>query len=205
MQKNLAKKKSENATNAILKKFGYKKKKFKDFHKALIRIKPSTVQGGGVGVFAVRDLKPNTIVGDVKYMSDDLFLPWDEFKKIDKESQEVILTHCIGTVDGFFAPADINHIPLSWHINHKCDNNIGFDSKGNFITIKKIRKGEELFYDYGLSISDPKYKMKCNCGSKNCRKFVTGNDWKDPEFRKKKYKYMLSELKEYIHLIEKSK
>ena len=66
MQKNLARKKSESATNAILKEFGYKKKKYKDFHKALIRIKPSTVPGGGVGVFAVRDLKPNTIIGDVK-------------------------------------------------------------------------------------------------------------------------------------------
>lgn len=195
--------KTERSMDIIFKKFGYKKKKYNDFHKALIRIKPSTVPGGGVGVFAVRDLKPNTIVGDVKYMSDDLFFPWDEFKKIDKESQGVILTHCIGTVDGFFGPADINHIPLSWHINHKCDNNVGFDPKGNFITIKKIKKGEELFYDYGLSISDPKYKMKCNCGSKNCRKVVTGNDWKEPKYRKKKSKYMLSELKEYIRLTTK--
>lgn len=205
MKKNVTKRKKERPIDIIIKKFGYKKSKYKDFKKALIRIKPSTVPGAGVGVFAVRDLNPNTIVGDVKYMNDNLFFSWDEFKKIDKESQKVIKTHCIGTIDGFFAPADINHIPLSWHINHKCDNNVGFDLKGNFITIKKIKKNEELFYDYGLSISDPKYKMKCNCGSANCRKFVTGNDWKNPEFRKKKYKYMLSELKEYIRLAEKSK
>jgi len=205
MKNSVKKRKNEKLVDVIIKKFGYKKSRYKEFKKALIRIKPSTVLGGGVGVFAVRDLKPNTIVGDVGYMNDNLFFSWDEFKKIDKESQEVIKTHCIGTVDGFFAPVDINHIPLSWHINHKCDNNVGFDSRGNFITIKKIKKNEELFYDYGLSISNPKYRMKCNCGSANCRKIITGNDWKNPEFREVKYKYMLPELKEYICLIKKSK
>ncbi len=205
MNKRTQKKENKESMDMIIDKFDYKKSSYKKFKKALISIKSSTVPNGGVGVFAVRDLKPGTIVGDIKYMNDDLFFSWDEFKKIDKESQEVIKTHCIGTPSGFYAPIDINYIPLCWHINHRCDNNVGFDSRGSFITIKKIKKNEELFYDYGLSVSDPRYKMKCNCGSPNCRKIITGNDWKDSEFRKKKYKYMLPELKEYVRLLEKSK
>lgn len=191
-------KSERNPLDTILKKYGYHRSSFRKFKKALIRIKPSTIPNSGVGVFAVRDLEIGTIVGDVKLMCENLFFSWEEFKKIDKESQEVILSHCVGTPDGFYAPIDINHIPISWHINHKCDCNIGFDALGNFIVIKRIKKDRELFYDYGLSVCDPEFRMVCNCGNRKCRRIVTGNDWKNPSFRKEKFKYMAPELKEYV-------
>jgi uncharacterized protein len=79
-------------------------------------------------------------------------------------------------------------------MNHSCNYNVGFDKVGNFVTARNIKQGEELLLDYGLFFSDPKFKMKCMCGSKNCRKFITGNDWKDKKFRDKNKKYFLREL-----------
>lgn len=58
------------------------------------------------------------------------------------------------------------------------------------VLIKNVRKGEELTHDYGFSITDPEYKLRCRCGSKKCRKFITGNDWKDSDFFRKNKKYM---------------
>jgi hypothetical protein len=37
--------------------------------------------------------------------------------------------------------------------------------------------------------------MNCVCGSTNCRRMITGNDWKDPVFRKDNKNYMLPSLR----------
>jgi len=31
-----------------------------------------------------------------------------------------------------------------------------------------------------MVICDPDFRMECRCGRRNCRKMVTGNDWKEP-------------------------
>jgi uncharacterized protein len=171
---------------------------YKKFNKALIRIKPSGIVKGQVGVFAVRNLTKGTIIGDVRFLNEDLFFTWDEYKKIDHKSKALIKDFCITTQEGIYGPRDINYISIPWHINHCCDGNVGFDAKGNFITIKNMKEGQELCFDYGLCYSDPNYTLICNCGAKNCRKKITGNDWKNTAYRKKNYKYMTPELKELI-------
>ena len=37
--------------------------------------------------------------------------------------------------------------------------------------------------------------MKCNCSNSNCRKIITGNDWKNLEFRKNNLMSMLPALR----------
>ena len=62
-------------------------------------------------------------------------------------------------------------------INHACEPNCEADEVDGRIFIKSLRAlkpGEELFYDYGLIIDDrytPKLKKQyeCRCGSKRCR------------------------------------
>ena len=62
-------------------------------------------------------------------------------------------------------------------INHSCQPNCEADEEGGRVfikTLRNIKPGEELFYDYGLII-DAKYTKKlkaeypCWCGSKSCR------------------------------------
>lgn len=62
--------------------------------------------------------------------------------------------------------------PLS-HINHSCDPNIGIKGKIMFYALKDIKAGEELTFDYSTSDEEIEWQMKCNCGSKKCRKYMT--------------------------------
>jgi SET domain-containing protein len=62
-------------------------------------------------------------------------------------------------------------------INHACNPNCEADETMGRVFIKALRAlkpGEELFYDYGLSIDAPytrkvKKEYECRCGAKNCR------------------------------------
>jgi SET domain-containing protein len=62
-------------------------------------------------------------------------------------------------------------------INHACEPNCEADEVDGRVFIKalrKIRPGEELFYDYGLMLDErqtPKVKkqFECRCGSRRCR------------------------------------
>jgi len=55
-------------------------------------------------------------------------------------------------------------------VNHSCDPNAEMKTLRNHIwviTLRKIRRGEELFFDYAF---DPKgMQLKCHCGSPKCR------------------------------------
>jgi hypothetical protein len=178
-------------------KFNYQIANYKNFKKILIKIKPSK-RFGGIGVFAVRKLKAGTIIGNLDLLGEDLFYAWKDFKKIDKKSQKIINDFCVSSDQGFYSPKDLNYLSIPWHMNHCCDGNVGFDSIGNFITIKNVKEGNELCYDYGLVFTNSNYKLKCICKSKNCRKIITGNDWKNEKFRRKNIKYIFPEQKNLI-------
>ncbi len=121
---------------------------------------------------------------------------WDEYAELDKPTKRMIDKYCASSEEGFWGPDDINYLSMPWHMNHSCSGNVGFDAESNFITIRSVRAGEELFCDYGLMITNPHFKLKCKCGSENCRKIITGNDWKDPAYRKKYEHVMAPELRD---------
>lgn len=185
----------ENNTN--VRHFEYENSKAGDFRKSLIRIKPSKIIDG-VGLFAVRDLKKGTIIAEADLLNEELFFSWDEFEKIDNESKKMIKDFCAESEDGFYAPRDINYISLPWHMNHCCDGNAGCDDQGNFVTIRDVKRDEELCYDYGFVKTNPKFRLECKCGSLNCRGIITGNDWKDSEYIKKNLIYMSPEVREVL-------
>ena len=62
--------------------------------------------------------------------------------------------------------------PLS-HINHSCDPNMGLKGKIMFYALRDIAANEELLFDYSTSEEEIDWKMKCKCGSKKCRKYMT--------------------------------
>lgn len=181
----------------IVDRYGYEVADHKAFDKALIRIRRSK-RFGGIGVFAVRDLRKGTTIAEADLMGEDRYYSWSSFDKIDKASRKIIKDFCAQTKTGFFAPSNINYISIPWHMNHCCNGNVGCDKHGNFIAIKNIKKNRELCYDYALVTCNPRFKLVCKCGSKKCRGVITGNDWKDPKYRKKKFSHMSPEVKDYI-------
>jgi hypothetical protein len=164
--------------------------------KVLFEIRPSTIDG--VGVFATRNIAKYSVIAEGVHANDYSYLIlWDEFKNMDPLTKKKILDFCIGSPEGFIPPEnnDFNKLSIEWYFNHSCNGNIGFNENGDFLAIRKIIADEEIAYDYGLAESNPRFIMKCKCGSNNCRCTITGNDWKDQKFRKKNIKIMLPRLR----------
>ena len=73
------------------------------------------------------------------------------------------------------------------YINHSCNPNCEVEITKNkiwIVSIKNIKKGEELSYDYGYSFDKDDYKDHiCKCGSKKCIGYIISSDeW--PKFIK---------------------
>jgi SET domain-containing protein len=72
--------------------------------------------------------------------------------------------------------ANVNGNSARW-INHSCQPNCEADEVDGRVFVKSLRNlkaGEELFYDYGLVIDErytPKLKKQfaCHCGTRKCR------------------------------------
>ncbi len=68
--------------------------------------------------------------------------------------------------------------------NHSCEPNIGIEGQIVFVAARRIEAGEELTHDWATT-DDDDYEMMCNCGAPNCRRRITGRDWRRPELQEK--------------------
>ncbi|MBU2638274.1 MAG: SET domain-containing protein-lysine N-methyltransferase [Nanoarchaeota archaeon] len=120
-------------------------------------IKKSKIEGEGV--FAARDFKKGEIVikWDISYQ-----LSSEEAAAIpEKEKKHLAYTN--GKI--------IVQQPPAKYVNHACNPNTQVK---NFcdVAIRDIKKGEEITSDYSSDL-EPGETMKCNCGSKNCKRIIT--------------------------------
>ena len=181
-------------------------KRVKKIPRLNYEIRPSKVFKGEVGVFAVRNFKKGELIDDMDSPEEVVFIHDREVRKLDPITRRRIKRFCVMDDDGeYCVPADMNNMGSSWYFNHSCDSNVGYNDRGDFVTLRHIRSGEELFLDYGRMYTDPNLKMKCACGAKNCRGFITGNDWLDPEFRKKNLSSMWPDMRKMPKAITKNK
>ena len=73
-------------------------------------------------------------------------------------------------------------------VNHSCDPNT-LQKGVSFYAIKNIKKGEEITGEYRINAFD-KYKWRCYCGSKNCKKWIVSDFFDiDPKLQKKYLPY----------------
>lgn len=68
--------------------------------------------------------------------------------------------------------------------NHSCDPNIGVQGQIVFVAMRDIEAGEELTHDWATT-DDDTYEMECRCNAPNCRKIITGQDWRKKELQEK--------------------
>ena|SRR3989344_1088326 len=119
-------------------------------------IKKSKIEGKGV--FA-----------DINFKEGDIVMRWDssmiltqgEAKRIPKRYRKYLV---------FYQGKFIMSAPPEKYLNHSCRPNT---KEGNLcdIAVRDIRKGKELTTDYSID-APPHIKMKCLCGSKECRKII---------------------------------
>ena len=145
--------------------------------------KKSTVHG--VGIIATEDIKKGKMI--IQYVGEKIT------KKVgDKRSAERIEKYLHKKNEGSVyifelnKKYDIDGSPLynkARYINHSCNPNCEVDIIKNQIwitSIKRIKKGEELNYDYGYPFDKDDYQDHiCKCGSKNCIGYIIAkDDWK---------------------------
>ena len=58
-----------------------------------------------------------------------------------------------------------------------------------FVAMRDIEAGEELTHDWATT-DDDRYEMACHCGAPNCRKVITGQDWRRKDLQEKYRHYM---------------
>ncbi|MBU0588190.1 MAG: SET domain-containing protein-lysine N-methyltransferase [Gammaproteobacteria bacterium] len=137
------------------------------------RIKTRRSGVHGKGVFAVEDIPKGEVI--IEYVGE--IINWKEaLRRHPHDPKDPNHT--------FYFHVDETHVIDAKHggnasrwINHACKPNCEADEVDGRVFIKSLRKikaGEELNYDYGLII-DEKYTKKlkaeypCWCGSKKCR------------------------------------
>lgn len=156
----------------------------------------------GNGVFSLEKIKKGEIVSII---GGHILTISDENRLLKKEN--CVNDKWIEISENFsIGPIRDEEITLMKHvnINHSCEPNLGFKGQIFLVAMNEIEMGEEVTFDYAMCLSSnenssSEYKLKCLCGSKNCRGYVTENDWKLPELQKKYNGYFQWYLQEKIN------
>ena len=126
---------------------------------------------------------------------------------VDRKTLREKITPRLGPVeiqiddDLFIAPVTDEERELSMlYSNHSCDPNLGMRGEITFVAMRNIRAGQELTHDWAMT-DDDDYSVKCKCGAPNCRKIVTGKDWKRPELQDRYAGYFSAYLTRRIAML----
>jgi D-alanine-D-alanine ligase len=73
--------------------------------------------------------------------------------------------------------------PSDWRpINHSCDPNTWLDGL-DLVARRAIPRGEEITLDYATFCGPSMASFTCRCGSAECRRVITGMDFRKPELQ----------------------
>tara|TARA_Y100000816_G_C26105600_1_gene587399 strand:- start:4066 stop:4560 length:495 start_codon:yes stop_codon:yes gene_type:complete len=149
-------------------------------------VKKSKVHG--FGVFAKKPIKKDTKI--IEYIGEKITK-----KEGDRRSAQRIKKYLNSKIDGSVyifelnTKFDIDGSPRynkARYINHSCSPNCEVEIENGKIwikSIKKIRKDEELSYDYGYEFDKDDYTDHvCKCESKKCIGYIISQEaW--PEYK----------------------
>jgi SET domain-containing protein len=118
----------------------------------------------GAGVFANKDINK----GDVIYILSGTKMSLQELVlKVISENERIDDPFQVGRKTYI----DLNEISRTF--NHSCDPCAGIRNESTLFALRNINIGEEITYDYSLTVAPTDWSMKCLCGAKNCRKIIS--------------------------------
>jgi SET domain-containing protein len=82
-------------------------------------------------------------------------------------------------------------------INHSCAPNLGIRGQIMYIALRDIMAGEELTYDWAMEANSSD-RTRCRCGTRRCRRVLTGRDWTIPRLQRRYRGYFSSYLEDKI-------
>lgn len=114
----------------------------------------------GWGVYAGRVYKKGEIICVMKgkkKVPDNLYYHGNNFRKAQINPLQIGRIH--------YLDLDKPYI----YFNHSCEPNAGIRNTATLFALKKIKKGEEITFDYSTTVDEA---FLCKCGSKKCRGVV---------------------------------
>ncbi len=123
------------------------------------RLRPSNIDRGGVGVFAIRKIMKGKPIfpgdpgemtwieqGELPLRPNALRDLYDDFavKKTDEEESKT----------RYGCPVNFDRLTPSWYLNHSPEPNVRSDEHYNFYALMDIKEGDELTYDYSSFYSE---------------------------------------------------
>jgi hypothetical protein len=147
--------------------------------------------GNGNGIYAQEPVKKGELIavfGGVVY-------EWDTFVTLSDDDRSL----CIQVEDRLFLvprPAAEG----DW-VNHSCNPNAGLSGQIALVAMRDIHPGEEVCFDYAMSDTMPYDEFDCDCGAPNCRRHITGNDWKIKELQKRYGGYFAPHVQRKIDVV----
>ena len=136
------------------------------------------------GAFATEDIEQGAIVIPEWNEASDgvgwIRLDRRQVQKLPSDTRALFRRYGLDTdFNQILGPVDISFVtdPDNF-INHSCDPNLRYDSAGNVVASRSIRKGEEVFIDYGFFVVNFDEPFTCACGAHNCRGRIRRQDWK---------------------------
>ena len=135
----------------------------------LYRIKKSNIDRKGRGLYATKDIKEGARIID--YIGKVITKKQTEVSDKFDNAKPIYLFNLNSRYD---MDGDV-----SWNtarlINHSCSNNCDYNGTGLklwVVTLKDIKKGEELTCDYGFGYDENYKQFKCKCAAKNCCGYI---------------------------------
>jgi len=137
-----------------------------------IQVRRSGVHGKGV--FALQPIPAGQVV--IEYTGE--IISWSEgLRRHPHDPKDPNHTFYFHIDDGRVIDAKVGGNASRW-INHACEPNCESDETNGRVfikTLRRIKAGEELFYDYRLTIDERytpalKKQYECRCGSPKCRR-----------------------------------
>ena len=135
----------------------------------IYRIKKSNIDRKGRGLYATKDIKEGTRI--INYIGKIITKKQTEDSEKFDNAKPIYLFNLNKKYD---LDGDVlwNTARL---INHSCSNNCDYNGTGLklwVVTIKDIKKGEEITVDYGFGYDENFKQFKCKCESKNCCGYI---------------------------------
>lgn len=100
-------------------------------------------------------------------------------------------THGIQIADDLYMVGPESPDPADF-ANHSCDPNTGIVGNILLVAMTAIEPGEEICFDYAMADTDDYDEFVCECGSAQCRRLVTGGDWRLPDLQERYRGFMSS-------------
>jgi len=148
----------------------------------------------GNGIFATGDFPAGTVVA---VLGGRLInsLQWCTLSDEDKR-------HSLQVEEEMYLAPNVTRQPDDY-LNHSCEPNLGMNGHSALVTLRAIRAGEELCFDYAMTDGSDYDEFVCGCGTPSCRGKITGADWSLPELQERYRGYFSPYLTRRIERLQR--